>query len=121
MNVYAEDKTTWQRNQTTIEIDSLYEVIDFNSTFTWLDLKLNMGLLRKCKEPMEKSLGDAKMDKSIVHDVALVGGSTKTLYSLPVVLDGYPPPLQENLQRVQHRMKIQDDNHKSERQLEVGE
>lgn len=36
-----------------------------------------MDLFRKCMEPVEKCLRDAKMDKSSVHDVALVDGSTR--------------------------------------------
>ncbi|CDY36722.1 BnaC02g31430D [Brassica napus] len=36
-----------------------------------------MDLFRKCMEPVEKCLRDAKMDKSTVHDVVLVGGSTQ--------------------------------------------
>uniref|UniRef100_M4CZD6 Uncharacterized protein n=1 Tax=Brassica campestris TaxID=3711 RepID=M4CZD6_BRACM len=39
--------------------------------------ELNMDLFRKCMEPVEKCLRDAKMDKSTVHDVVLVGGSTR--------------------------------------------
>uniref|UniRef100_A0A6V7QTR8 Heat shock cognate 70 kDa protein 2-like n=1 Tax=Ananas comosus var. bracteatus TaxID=296719 RepID=A0A6V7QTR8_ANACO len=39
--------------------------------------ELNMDLFRKCMEPVEKCLRDAKMDKSSVHDVVLVGGSTR--------------------------------------------
>ncbi|KAJ9550057.1 hypothetical protein OSB04_022600 [Centaurea solstitialis] len=64
--------------QTTIEIDSLYEGIDFYSTITRARFEeLNMDLFRKCMEPVEKCLRDAKMDKSNVHDVVLVGGSTR--------------------------------------------
>ncbi|PPS01909.1 hypothetical protein GOBAR_AA18764 [Gossypium barbadense] len=64
--------------QTTIEIDSLYEGIDFYSTITRARFEeLNMDLFRKCMEPVEKCLRDAKMDKSTVHDVVLVGGSTR--------------------------------------------
>ncbi|KAI5072514.1 hypothetical protein GOP47_0012620 [Adiantum capillus-veneris] len=64
--------------QTTIEIDSLYEGIDFYSTITRARFEeLNMDLFRKCMEPVEKCLTDAKMDKSAVHDVVLVGGSTR--------------------------------------------
>ncbi|KAJ6809103.1 heat shock cognate 70 kDa protein 2-like [Iris pallida] len=64
--------------QTTIEIDSLYEGIDFYSTITRARFEeLNMDLFRKCIEPVEKCLRDAKMDKSTSHDVVLVGGSTK--------------------------------------------
>ncbi|XAR68962.1 hypothetical protein NMG60_11000387 [Bertholletia excelsa] len=58
--------------------DSLYEGIDFYSTITRAGFgELNMDLFGKCTEPVEKCLIDAKMDKSTVHDVALVGGSTR--------------------------------------------
>jgi L1 cell adhesion molecule like protein len=64
--------------QTTIEIDSLFEGIDFYSTMTRARFEeLNMDLFRKCMDPVEKCLRDAKMDKSGVHDVVLVGGSTR--------------------------------------------
>lgn len=36
-----------------------------------------MDLFRKCMDPVDKVLRDAKMDKSQVHDVVLVGGSTR--------------------------------------------
>ncbi|CAL4938771.1 unnamed protein product [Urochloa decumbens] len=64
--------------QTTIEIDSLYEGIDFYATITRARFEeLNMDLFRKCMEPVEKCLRDAKVDKSQIHDVVLVGGSTR--------------------------------------------
>jgi L1 cell adhesion molecule like protein len=64
--------------QTTIEIDSLYEGVDFYSTITRARFEeLNMDMFRKCMEPVEKCLRDAKMDKSSIHDVVLVGGSTR--------------------------------------------
>ncbi|KAF9615908.1 hypothetical protein IFM89_027111 [Coptis chinensis] len=64
--------------QTTIEIDSLYEGIDFYATITRARLEeLNIDLFRKCMEPVEKCLRDSKIDKSQVHDVVLVGGSTR--------------------------------------------
>ncbi|KAH0462196.1 hypothetical protein IEQ34_009771 [Dendrobium chrysotoxum] len=64
--------------QTTIEIDSLYEGVDFYTTITRARFEeINMDLFRKCMEPVEKCLRDAKMDKSHVHDVVLVGGSTR--------------------------------------------
>ncbi|KAL2338539.1 hypothetical protein Fmac_012985 [Flemingia macrophylla] len=64
--------------QTTIEIDSLYEGIDFYATITRARFEeLNMDLFRKCMEPVEKCLRDAKIDKSHVHEVVLVGGSTR--------------------------------------------
>lgn len=65
-------------SQTTIEIDSLYEGIDFYATITRARFEeLNMDLFRKCMEPVEKCLRDAKMDKSQIHEVVLVGGSTR--------------------------------------------
>nr|QCQ29487.1 heat shock protein [Camellia fraterna] len=64
--------------QTTIEIDSLYEGVDFYSPIPRARFEeLNMDLFRKCMEPVEKCLRDAKMEKSTVHDVVLVGGSTR--------------------------------------------
>ncbi|CAI5928890.1 unnamed protein product [Closterium sp. NIES-64] len=64
--------------QTTIEIDSLYEGIDYYSTITRARFEeLNMDLFRKSMEPVEKCLSDAKLSKSQIHDVVLVGGSTR--------------------------------------------
>ncbi|KAL4282852.1 hypothetical protein GQ457_16G013280 [Hibiscus cannabinus] len=64
--------------QTTIEIDSLYEGIDFYSTITRARFEeLNMDLFRKCMEPVEKCIRDSKLDKSQVDEVVLVGGSTR--------------------------------------------
>lgn len=64
--------------QTSIEIDSLYEGIDLYTSVTRARFEeLNMDLFRKCVDPVEKVLRDAKMDKGQVHDVVLVGGSTR--------------------------------------------
>ena len=64
--------------QTTIEIDSLYEGTDFYTTMTRARFEeLNMDLFRKCMEPVEQCLRDARMDKGHVHDIVLVGGSTR--------------------------------------------
>ncbi|KAG0590148.1 hypothetical protein M758_1G074300 [Ceratodon purpureus] len=64
--------------QTTIEIDSLYEGVDFYTTITRARFEeLCMDLFRKCMEPVEKTLRDAKMDKSQINEVVLVGGSTR--------------------------------------------
>jgi len=64
--------------ETTIEVDCLYNGIDFFSTITRAKFaKLNMDLFRKCIEPAETCLVDAKMDKSSVHDVVLTGGSSR--------------------------------------------
>ena len=62
----------------TIEVDALFEGIDFNSTLTRARFEeLCSDLFRGCIDPVEKVLRDAKMDKSSIHDVVLVGGSTR--------------------------------------------
>ena len=68
-----------QPGSTSIEIDSLFEGgIDFNSSLTRARFEeLNMDLFRGTMEPVEKVLRDSKMSKGQVHDVVLVGGSTR--------------------------------------------
>ena len=71
-------RTLSSSTQAHIEIDSLYEGIDFNSLITRARFEdLNMDLFRKCMEPVEKVLRDAKLSKSQVNEVVLVGGSTR--------------------------------------------
>ncbi len=61
-----------------IEIDSLYEGIDFNSSITRARFEdLCIDYFRGCLTPVEKALTDAKMSKSDIDDVVLVGGSTR--------------------------------------------
>ncbi|KAK2976866.1 hypothetical protein RJ640_009317 [Escallonia rubra] len=64
--------------QTQIEVDCLFEGIDFFTNFTRARFEeINMDLFRGCLVPVESCLKDAKVDKSSVHDVVLVGGSTR--------------------------------------------
>lgn len=64
--------------QTTIELDSLYEGIDYMTSITRARFEeLNMDLFRQCMDPVEKVLKDAKLDKSGIDEVVLVGGSTR--------------------------------------------
>jgi len=64
--------------QANIEIDSLYEGIDFYSSITRARFEeLCADLFRGTLDPVEKALRDAKMDKSAINDVVLVGGSTR--------------------------------------------
>jgi len=61
-----------------IEIDSLHEGIDFYSKITRARFEeLCADLFRSTMEPVEKALRDAKLDKSHIHEVVLVGGSTR--------------------------------------------
>merc|ERR1711959_486626 len=63
---------------TSIEIDSLYEGVDFYTSITRARFEeLNVDPFRKCLDPVEKVIRDAKTDKSHIHDVVLVGGSTR--------------------------------------------
>lgn len=65
-------------NQTNIVIDSLYHGINFYSSISRAKFEeLNMDLFMKCIEPVEKCLREARVDKSFVHDIVLVGGSTR--------------------------------------------
>ncbi|CAG8807391.1 10668_t:CDS:2, partial [Dentiscutata erythropus] len=64
--------------QTSIEIDSLFEGIDFYTSLTRARFEeLNQDLFRSTLEPVEKVLRDAKIDKAQVHEIVLVGGSTR--------------------------------------------
>jgi L1 cell adhesion molecule like protein len=64
--------------QTSIEIDSLFEGQDFYSNITRARFEeMNADLFRKCMEPVENVLQSAKMDKAMIHEVVLVGGSTR--------------------------------------------
>jgi len=71
-------RTLSSSTQTSIEIDSLFEGIDFYTSITRARFEeLNSDLFRNVIEPVEKVLNDAKLDKSSVHEIVLVGGSTR--------------------------------------------
>ena len=71
-------RTLSSSTQATIEIDSLFEGIDFNSQITRARFEeLNMDYFRKTMAPVEKVLRDAKLSKSQVDEVVLVGGSSR--------------------------------------------
>jgi len=64
--------------QTSIEIDSLYEGIDFYTSITRARFEeLCQDLFRSTTTPVDRVLSDAKIDKSKVHEIVLVGGSTR--------------------------------------------
>merc|ERR1712127_366267 len=61
-----------------IEIDSLFEGVDFYSSITRARFEdLCADLFRGTIEPVEKVIRDAKADKMSVDEVVLVGGSTR--------------------------------------------
>ncbi|KAJ4169387.1 Hsp70 chaperone [Fusarium falciforme] len=64
--------------QTSIEIDSLFEGIDFYTSITRARFEeLCQDLFRSTIQPVDRVLSDAKIDKSLVHEIVLVGGSTR--------------------------------------------
>jgi L1 cell adhesion molecule like protein len=61
-----------------IEISSLFEGIDFNTSIDRFRFQeLNADFFRRITETIENSLRDAKMNKSHIHDILLVGGTTR--------------------------------------------
>ncbi|AEA38984.1 heat shock protein 70KD (nucleomorph) [Cryptomonas paramecium] len=71
-------RTLSSATQTTVEIDSLVDGIDFYSNITRAKFEeLCMDLFRGTLDPVEKVLRDAKIAKSEIDDVVLVGGSTR--------------------------------------------
>lgn len=61
-----------------VEIDSLYEGIDFHSSITRAKFEDICGdLFRKCLTPVEKVIKDAGISKSAINEIVLVGGSTR--------------------------------------------
>ncbi|KAM9238597.1 Heat shock 70 kDa protein [Leptosomus discolor] len=71
-------RTLSSSTQASIEIDSLYEGIDFYTSITRARFEeLNADLFRGTLEPVEKALRDAKLDKGQIQEIVLVGGSTR--------------------------------------------
>jgi L1 cell adhesion molecule like protein len=71
-------RTLSSTTQTTVEIDSLVDGIDFYSSITRAKFEeLCMDLFRGTLDPVEKVLRDSKISKSEIDDVVLVGGSTR--------------------------------------------
>jgi heat shock protein 1/8 len=61
-----------------IEIDGLFDGQDFNSTLSRAKFEdLCLDYFKMGMEPVEKVLTDARMSKSQIHEIVLVGGSTR--------------------------------------------
>jgi len=64
--------------QATVDIDAIMDGRDLNITITRAKFEeLCMDLFKKCLAPLENVLKDSKLSKSEIHDVVLVGGSTR--------------------------------------------
>jgi L1 cell adhesion molecule like protein len=61
-----------------IELDSLYEGIDFNTNITRARFEnLCANYFNKCIQTVDTVLSDSKLSKSEIHEIVLVGGSTR--------------------------------------------
>merc|ERR1712116_58053 len=71
-------RTLSSSTQASIEIDSLFEGTDLYSSITKARFEeLCSDLFKDTMRPVEKALADAKMQKSDIHEIVLVGGSTR--------------------------------------------
>ncbi|CAK8541095.1 unnamed protein product [Lathyrus sativus] len=63
---------------TTVEVDSLFQGIDFSSSITRAKFEeINMELFNECIKTVESCLSDSKIHMSHIDDVVLVGGSSR--------------------------------------------
>ncbi|CAF0935629.1 unnamed protein product [Adineta steineri] len=71
-------KTLSSSNQASINIDLFHENIDFRSTITRIQFEeINDDLFVSMRTIIETALRDAKMDKSSIDDIVLIGGSSR--------------------------------------------
>merc|ERR1712027_47051 len=71
-------RTLSSSTQASVEIDSLFDGHDFYTTITRARFEdLCQHLFKKTLEPVENALRDAKLSKGAIHEVVLVGGSTR--------------------------------------------
>ncbi len=71
-------RTLSSATQTTIEVDSAFDGIDFYTNITRAKFEeLCADLFRSTMDPVERVLRDAKISKGQVHEIVLVGGSTR--------------------------------------------
>lgn len=64
--------------QTTVEVDSLFQGVDFQANITRARFEeINAVAFKSTMDPVQKVLKDAKMSQEKVDDIVLVGGSTR--------------------------------------------
>jgi len=65
-------------HQVRVEVESLIDGEDFSETLTRAKFEeLNMDLFRGTLKPVQKVLEDADLNKKDIHEIVLVGGSTR--------------------------------------------
>ena len=80
LNIGAEKakKTLSMASSTTVEIDSLMDGVDYSCTLTRAKFEqLGDAFFKKTLDPLSRLLQDAKMSKSDIHEIVLVGGTTR--------------------------------------------
>merc|ERR1711865_412929 len=71
-------RTLSSSTQATIEIDSLFDGIDYSCNLSRARFEeLCMDYFRNSMGPVEKALKDSGLDKKSIHDIVMVGGSTR--------------------------------------------
>jgi L1 cell adhesion molecule like protein len=71
-------RTLSSSTRTTLQVDSLLDGIDFIEQISRAKFEqLNSDLFRNCLKPVKKVLEDSGFDKGQIHDIVLVGGSTR--------------------------------------------
>lgn len=78
----------------TIEVDALVNGEDFDSSLTREKfVEINSELFTRCLEPIEKAISDAKISKSDIDEIVLIGGSTR-IVQIQLLLEEYFPSKQ---------------------------
>jgi heat shock protein 1/8 len=71
-------RTLSTATQAAVEIDSLADGVDFNTTLTRAKFEsLCDSFFRRTVAPLDQLLRDAKLDKSEIHEIVMVGGSSR--------------------------------------------
>ena len=96
-------RTLSTATQASIEIDSLFEGIDFTTTLTRAKFEsLCDSLFRRTVAPLDGLLADAKMSKNEIHEIVMVGGSSRI------------PKIRETLSAYFNGKKLNDSVHPDE-------
>ena len=80
LNIAAEKakKTLSASTTTTIEVESLLDGVDYNTTLTRAKFEqLADKVFTRTLDPLDRLLKDAKMSKGDIHEIVLVGGTTR--------------------------------------------
>ena len=75
----------------TIEVDALVDAEDFDSSLTREKfVEINHDLFKRCLDPIDRAIADAKISKSKIDEIVLIGGSTR-IVRVQELLEQYFP------------------------------